>query len=96
MLERISGFISVERFQSLIELKKILSLSFFEDEEAFAQWRNLTAHRRAQGQGRNGVFSDYSLRIATVVRDYGRFDRGEAPMDSRLIHDKATAKSNQS
>ena len=56
MLERISGFISVERFQSLIEPKKILSLSFFKDEEAIAQWRNLTAHRRVQGQGRNGVF----------------------------------------
>jgi len=56
VLERISGFISVERFQSLIEPKKILSLSFFKDEEAIAQWRNLTAHRRVQGQGRNGVF----------------------------------------
>ena len=96
MLERISGFISVERFQSLIEPKKILSLSFFEDEEAIAQWRNLIAHRRAQGQGRNGAFSDYRLRIATAFRDYGRFNQGEAPIDSRLIHDKATAKSNQS
>jgi heme-degrading monooxygenase HmoA len=96
VLERTSGFISVERFQSLTKPKKILSLSFFEDEEAIAQWRNLTAHRRAQGKGRNGVFSDYRLRIATVVRDYGRFNRGEAPMDSRLIHDKATAKSNKS
>ncbi|MGY9011394.1 MAG: antibiotic biosynthesis monooxygenase family protein [Rhodobacterales bacterium] len=96
VLERINGFISVELFQSLTKPKKILSLSFFEDKEAIAQWRNLTGHRRTQGKGRNSVFSEYRLRIVTVVRNYGRFNRGEAPMDSRFIHDKATAKSNQS
>ena len=96
VLERINGFISVELFQSLTKPKKILSLSFFEDKEAIAQWRNLTGHRRTQGKGRNSVFSDYRLQIVTVVRNYGRFNRGEAPMDSRFIHDKATAKSNQS
>ena len=96
VLERINGFISVELFQSLTKPKKILSLSFFEDKEAIAQWRNLTGHRRTQGKGRNSVFSEYRLRIVTVVRNYRRFNRGEAPMDSRFIHDKATAKSNQS
>jgi heme-degrading monooxygenase HmoA len=95
VLERISGFISVERFQSLTDTKKILSLSFFEDEEAIAQWRNLTAHRGAQGKGRSGFFSDYRLRIATLVLDYGMFDRGESPIDSKNIHDKATVKNNK-
>ena len=76
MLERISGFISVELFKSLTKPKKILSLSFFEDKEAIAQWRNLNRHRKTQGKGRNGVFSDYHFRIVTVVRNYGKFDRG--------------------
>lgn len=83
LVEQIEGFISVERFQSLSDPSKILSLSFFEDEAAIARWRNLAAHRSAQGRGRNGIFDDYRLRIAGVVRDYGMFERDEAPADSR-------------
>lgn len=86
MLDNVEGFISVERFQSLTEPRKILSLSFFEDEDAVARWRKLNAHRRAQGQGRSGVFDDYRLRIAAVIRDYGMFDRAQAPADSRNAH----------
>jgi heme-degrading monooxygenase HmoA len=86
MLDRIEGFISVERFQSLTDPRKILSLSFFEDEAAIAQWRNLSAHRGAQAKGRGGVFDNYRLRIASVTRDYGMFDRAEAPSDSRKAH----------
>lgn len=86
MLEQIEGFISVERFQSLTDPRKILSLSFFEDETAIAHWRTLSAHRGAQAKGQGGVFDDYRLRIASVVRDYGMFDRAQAPSDSRKAH----------
>ena len=86
MLDKIDGFISVERFQSLTDPRKILSLSFFEDEGAIARWRNLNAHRGAQAKGCSGVFDDYRLRIASVIRDYGMFDRDEAPTDSRKEH----------
>lgn len=83
MLNQMDGFISVERFQSLTDPRKVLSLSFFENEAAVTQWRTLNAHRGAQAKGRSGVFADYRLRIASVVRDYGMFDRAEAPSDSR-------------
>ncbi|EBA10718.1 antibiotic biosynthesis monooxygenase family protein [Roseobacter sp. CCS2] len=86
MLDEVEGFISVERFQSLTDPSKILSLSFFEDEDAIARWRNLSAHRGAQTKGRAGVFATYRLRIAGVIRDYGMFDRAEAPTDSRQVH----------
>ncbi len=86
-LEQVEGFISVERFQSLNTPGKLLSLSFFEDEAAVRRWRDLSAHRNAQTQGRAGIFTDYHLRIAEVVRDYGMFDRDEAPPDSRAQHD---------
>lgn len=86
MLDGIEGFISVERFQSLTDPRKILSLSFFTDEAAVARWRTLSAHRGAQKKGRNGVFDDYRLRIAGVIRDYGMFDRDEATTDSRKEH----------
>jgi heme-degrading monooxygenase HmoA len=86
MVEEVEGFISVERFQSLTNPDKLLSLSFFEDEEAVARWRSLQAHRAAQRQGREGIFSDYHLRIAHVIRDYGMFDRAEAPTDSVAMH----------
>jgi heme-degrading monooxygenase HmoA len=86
LLQEIDGFISVERFESLTEPGKILSLSFWRDEEAVAQWRNLEQHRAAQAKGRGGVFRDYRLRIASVVRDYGMNSRAEAPKDSRSEH----------
>ena len=86
LLDGIDGFISVERFQSLTDPGKILSLSFWRDEEAVAAWRNVDAHRAVQAKGRNGVFADYRLRIAHIVRDYGLNDRGEAPADSRATH----------
>jgi heme-degrading monooxygenase HmoA len=85
-LEKIDGFISVERFASLTNENKILSLSFWRDEEAVRRWRNLAGHRDAQTRGRSGVFADYRLRIASVVRDYGMTDRAEAPQDSRSVH----------
>jgi len=82
-LERIDGFLSIERFQSLSDDTKLLSLSFWRDEAAVAAWRNVEHHRAAQHAGRNGVFRDYRLRIAQVLRDYGMNERAEAPADSR-------------
>lgn len=86
MVEEVEGFISVERFQSLTNPDKLLSISFFEDEDAVLRWRKLAAHRNAQSKGRNGVFSDYRLRVCHVVRDYGMFDRDQAPEDSVKAH----------
>ena len=85
-LEKIDGFISIERFESLTTKGKYLSLSFWRDEEAVRVWRNLEKHRKAQAKGRGGVFADYRLRVASVVRDYGMQDRSDAPNDSRERH----------
>jgi heme-degrading monooxygenase HmoA len=85
-LEKIDGFISVERFESITERGKMLSLSFFRDEAALAAWRNLETHRVAQAKGRSGVFDNYRLRIAGVIRDYGMRDRAQAPQDSVAAH----------
>jgi len=85
-LESVDGFISVERFQSLTDSNKYLSLSFFEHEEAIRQWRTTEKHRAAQTAGRDGVFENYRLRVASVIRDYGMNDRSEAPSDSAEIH----------
>jgi heme-degrading monooxygenase HmoA len=86
MLETIDGFISVERFESLTEPGKMLSLSFFRDEAAVQAWRNLTAHRAAQAKGRAEVFANYRLRVASVIRDYGMHERQQAPRDSLAVH----------
>lgn len=86
LLEEVDGFVSIERFESLTQPGKILSLSFFRDEAALARWRNLEAHRRAQAAGRTRLFADYRLRIAGVIRDYGKEERAEAPEDSRSRH----------
>ncbi|MER8809344.1 antibiotic biosynthesis monooxygenase [Mesorhizobium australicum] len=83
LLDRIDGFISVERFQSLADPNRVLSLSFWRDEEAVKAWRNTEEHRQAQQAGRGGIFAGYRLRIAHVVRDYGLTERDEAPADSR-------------
>ncbi len=85
-LDKIDGFISIERFESLTTKGKYLSLSFWRDEEAVRVWRNLEKHRKAQAKGRSGVFADYRLRVTSVVRDYGMQDRSDAPRDSREMH----------
>jgi heme-degrading monooxygenase HmoA len=86
LLDGIDGFIAIERFESLQEPGKILSLSWWRDEAAVAAWRGLEPHRGAQERGRDGVFADYRLRVASVIRDYGLRDRAEAPADSRRRH----------
>jgi heme-degrading monooxygenase HmoA len=86
-LEGIDGFLSVERFQSLTDEGKVLSISFWRDEKAVAAWRNAENHRRAQAKGRSEVFSDYRIRVAAVIRDYGMRSRDEVPKDSRAVHE---------
>ncbi len=86
-LEKIDGFISIERFASLSNDDKILSLSIWRDEEAVRQWRQLEAHRLAQARGRETIFADYRLRVTSVIRDYGMMDREQVPADSRMRHD---------
>ena len=86
-LSKIEGFISIERFQSLADPAKLLSLSFWESEESVRRWRNLEMHRAAQVKGRAGVFRDYRLRVAVVARDYGLEDRAGAPADSVDFHE---------
>jgi heme-degrading monooxygenase HmoA len=86
LLEKIDGFVSIERFESLTTPGKILSLSFWRDEAAVREWRNVEEHRRIQAVGRQSIFADYRLRVAAVIRDYGMSDRAQAPEDSRRAH----------
>ena len=86
LLLQIDGFVSIERFESLTHPGKILSLSFWRDEEAVRQWRNVEAHRQIQNAGRESIFADYRLRVAQVIRVYGLNERAEAPDDSRKAH----------
>ncbi|WP_298444781.1 antibiotic biosynthesis monooxygenase [uncultured Ferrimonas sp.] len=86
LLSEIDGFISIERFQSLSNEGKMLSLSFWRDEASIQEWRSLESHRFAQSKGRGGVFENYRLRVAGVIRDYGMDNRGEAPKDSVAVH----------
>lgn len=86
LLDNIDGFISIERFESLYQPGKILSLSLWRDEKAVDEWRQLEAHRAAQMKGRAEVFQDYRIRIAGIIRDYGMDEREQAPLDSRTLH----------
>ncbi len=86
-LEKADGFLSIERFESLVEPGKVLSLSFWRDEAAVQAWRNHAGHRATQAKGRAGIFESYRLRVATVARDYGMDERAEAPTDSRAHFD---------
>ncbi|WP_082781519.1 antibiotic biosynthesis monooxygenase family protein [Pseudomonas azotoformans] len=90
LLTEVDGFISVERFQSLSEPGKVLSLSFWRDEEAIKRWRGLEMHRAAQLVGRKEVFSNYASRTAPVIRDYSLEERVQAPSDSRQAHERIT------
>ncbi|MEE8173399.1 MAG: antibiotic biosynthesis monooxygenase [Alphaproteobacteria bacterium] len=85
-LDRIDGFISIERFESLSQPRNLLSLSLWRDEHAVAQWRNEEKHRQAQAAGRSRIFATYRLRIAEVSRDYGLRERAQAPKDSLAVH----------
>lgn len=81
-LQNREGFISIERFQSLVDENKLLSLSFWEDEKSIEIWRNMFEHRIAQDKGNAGIFEDYRIRVAKVQRDYSKEERTQAPKDS--------------
>lgn len=81
-LESRPGFISIERFASLNEEGKLLSLSFWESEAAIEAWRTMLDHRTAQRTGKASLFTSYRIRVANVVRDYTHDKRGQAPADS--------------
>ena len=85
-VRKFDGFLSIERFQSTSDPSRMVSLSFWRDEDAVRKWRNVQKHREAQAKGRGGIFTDYRLRVCSVIRDYGKRQRGEAPNDSQLIH----------
>lgn len=85
-LEKIDGFVSIERYESLSQPGKLLSISFWRDEKAIADWRNLEKHRAAQRAARDGIMADYRLRVAGVIRDYGMQQRAQAPEDSQSEH----------
>ena len=89
IVEAHDGFVSIERFQSITDPGKMLSLSVFRDEESLNAWRQVAEHRIAQAKGRSALFEDYRLRVTGVIRDYSMTDRAEAPDDSRAIHDKS-------
>ena len=88
LLKDIDSFISIERFSSLVHEGKILSLSFWRDEQSIQEWRNIESHRLAQIKGRDSIFTDYRIRVAEVTRDYGMDSRKETPSDSKITHDK--------
>ena len=81
------GLISVERFQSIADQNKMLSLSFWENEEAVHEWRSFLEHRMAQKKGKSGLFAKYRIRVAHVLRDYTESDRTHAPSDSKTYLD---------
>lgn len=91
-LANIDGFLSIERFQSLADPNKLLSLSFWRNEAAVSAWRALPVHRSAQDAGRNVHFENYRLRVAEVDRDYGMHERAQAPTDSKAMHDSIDRK----
>ncbi len=78
-VEQIEGFISVERFQSLATPGKLVSISYWQDEAAVKRWREHTRHHLAQLTGRGQIFADYRIAVAEVERQYGMFERAEAP-----------------
>ena len=85
-LDKADGFISLERFESITNKGKFVSLQFWRDEESVRRWRNLQRQREAQAKGRGGIFESYRLRIASVVRDYTMDERAQAPADSVKVH----------
>ncbi|VXB59670.1 conserved hypothetical protein [Flavobacterium sp. 9AF] len=85
-LIKIEGFIAIERFKSVSNPNKILSLSFWKDEASIQKWRTLELHREVQKKGRNSIFNDYQIRVATVIRDYSMNLREQSPEDSKLVH----------
>lgn len=86
-LPSLAGFEGIQRYESVNEPGTFVAIGFFRDEAAVTTWRNTTEHRRVQTLGRDRLFTNYRLRMAEVVRDYGPSERTEAPIDSQAFHD---------
>ena len=69
--EKIDGFISVERFASVVNEGKYVSLSYWRDEAAIAEWKAQIEHAAAQEKGKAELFADYRIVVAEIARDYG-------------------------
>ncbi len=83
MLNGFDGFISAERFQSLADERKILSMNVWENEEAMTKWRTMAEHRMSQLEGKTKLFESYKISVVSVIREYTDKDREEAPTDSK-------------
>ncbi len=82
LLENFPGFIRAERFLSLNEEGKLLSVNMWESEDAVTKWRNMMEHRLSQAKGKEALFSKYTITVAHVVREYSQNIRTLAPNDS--------------
>ena len=87
LVEGFDGFVSIERFESVVDAGKFVAISYWRDEEAVGAWRNVAEHRKVQDGSRKTVFDNYRLRVARVIRDYGMHERAEAPKDSLQARD---------
>ncbi len=82
MLSSAEGFISAERFKSINNEGKLLSLNIWESEEALEKWRNTLEHRMSQAEGKNKLFESYKITVCSSIREYSDKERQEAPKDS--------------
>lgn len=82
LLAGFEGFIRAERFSSLNEEGKLLSMNVWTDEEAVARWRNVVEHRMSQREGREKLFESYRITVCKAIREYSDTERSEAPDDS--------------
>lgn len=84
-LQKIDGFVSVERFESVSRPGVFLSLSWWRDEAAITQWRQTVCHRDSQREGREAIFAGYRIHVVSTLRAYGMHDRAQAPADSNAV-----------
>ena len=82
MLTGFEGFIRAERFSSLNEEGKLLSMNVWTDEAAVERWRNMAEHRMSQKEGREKLFESYKITVCNAVREYSDTEREQAPEDS--------------
>lgn len=82
MLAGFEGFIRAERFSSLNEEGKLLSMNVWTDEAAVERWRNVVEHRISQKEGREKLFESYKITVCSTIREYSDTDRAQAPADS--------------
>ena len=82
LLEGFEGFIRTERFLSLSEDGKLLSMNVWTDEASVERWRNVAEHRISQKEGREKLFTSYRITVCSVLREYSDSNRSQAPADS--------------